>query len=73
MVFQIHMPNPWVNFEPLLVSLRRTKKPHPISENTSETRRAERDLINEMIWNNPDAFSCGLDVEYMIRMSRGRR
>ncbi len=73
MVLQILMPNLWVSFETLLASLRRTSKARPSSENTPETRRAERDLINEMIWNNPDAFSSGLDVEYMMRMSRGRR
>lgn len=35
-------------------------------------RQAERDLVNEMIWNCPEAFSSELDVHYMMHMHRGR-
>ncbi|WP_281261126.1 hypothetical protein [Aliiruegeria haliotis] len=37
-------------------------------EPSHEERSAERDIINEMIWNNPDAFSSELDVQSIMLM-----
>lgn len=73
MMMQLHIPNVWASIKIQLSGLRRTQEPRPVSESTAEERRAERDLIDETIWSNPEAFSSGLDIEYMMRMSRGRR
>ena len=68
----IRLPDVWHRLESLLDRLAR--HPENISQpiTTPETRKAERDLVTEMIWNNPEAFSSNLDVEYMMSM-RGHR
>ncbi|MCB1313165.1 MAG: hypothetical protein KDK29_15390 [Sedimentitalea sp.] len=73
MVLFLPMPNLRAGLETWLAGLKRSRKTRPVPDATPETRRAERDLIEEVIWSHPDAFSSGLDIEYMVRMTRGRR
>ena len=45
-----------------------TRKPQP----TANDLHAERDLINDVIWSNPDAVSSELDVQNMMSLYPGR-
>jgi hypothetical protein len=72
MTIQMLVSNPLDGLGSLLVRIFKPRGPQPVSGETETSRRAERDLINEVIWSNPEAFSSGLDVEYFMSM-RGRR
>jgi hypothetical protein len=65
-------PSLWSGLGARLSGLARRIEPHADTEPAHEIRRAERALINEIIWSNPDAFTSHLDLFPMLQMYSGR-
>lgn len=72
MTTQMLASNPLGGMASLLARIFNPRGTHSDSGETETSRRAERDLFNEVIWSNPESFSSALDVEYFMSM-RGRR
>ncbi len=68
MASQTMSPSIWTVFGGLFGWTKRafpeTRKPRL----TDNDLHSERDYINEVIWNNPDAFSSELDVQNMMSL-----
>lgn len=65
-------PSIWSSFGNLFGGLTGNNGTSPTFKPTPDELRAERDFINEMLDNNPDAFSSELDVQCMMHMYPGR-
>ena len=65
-------PSIWTSFGRLFGGLAKDSAHKLQSEPSASDLRAERDFINEMVWNNPDAFSSELDVQNMLNCYPGR-
>jgi len=65
-------PSIWGRLGILLAGLRSPAKPQSDPKHSPNDQRAERDCINELIWNHPELFSSEMDVHLMTHMRRGR-
>ncbi len=65
-------PGIWTVFGGLFGWTKRAFPENQKSRPTDNDPHAEREYINEVIWNNPDAFSSELDVQNMMSLYPGR-
>lgn len=65
-------PSLWKRASLWVSGQAQTDRKHQIRDQEHLIRKAERDLVNDMIWSCPEAFSSDLDVQYMMHMHRGR-
>jgi len=58
--------------EAIVASARLRIGDRPLAAGRPERGPAERDFVNEVIWENPGAFSGDLDIQHMMQMFPGR-
>ncbi len=65
-------PSSWRGLGGLFAGLAKTSCGQSNPKPTASELRAEREFINEMIWNHPDAFSSELDIQTMMSVFPNR-
>lgn len=65
-------PSVWHSFLSLVGGLSESRTHRSILEPSSEDRQADRDLVSEVLWRNPEAFSSEMDVQLMMQMYSGQ-
>jgi hypothetical protein len=62
----------WHGFAVIFTSTAKSHNTEAAPKRSTEHRRAEQDLIKEMMWSNPEAFQSEQDAHYMLQGFCGR-
>lgn len=66
-------PGIWHKITAMLTLPANMAATNPIPEHSDGERKAEQDVLNDMLWSNPGAISSELGAFYMMSMCGGRR
>ena len=73
MMSLVSSPTLWDKLAALFARPATAAPADPGANQPEQDRKAEQDVLNDMVWSNPGAISSELGASYMISMCGGRR
>ncbi|UWQ07008.1 hypothetical protein [Aliiroseovarius crassostreae] len=67
-----HAPSFWERLTGAMFSQPRPDRNRDRRPPSQEERKAERDILRDMMWSNPDACATESDLQNMLHMYPGR-